>query len=57
MEYPKALYLSGNVEAEMVIADNPAHEAALRKEGYLRAFELPEEKAQPIKRTRKRADA
>lgn len=49
MEYPKALYPGGNVEAEMVIADNPAHEQALRKEGYRGAYEAQEEK-QPRKR-------
>lgn len=49
IEYPKALYLGGNAEGALAIAEDAAAETALRADGYAMAGE---EAAKPAKKKR-----
>jgi hypothetical protein len=50
-EYPKCLYLNGDVEAEYCVVADAAQELVKREEGYA---VLGEEKAEPSEAPKKR---
>lgn len=49
-EYPKSLYMAGDIYAAHVIVKDSAHEAECRAQGFRGAWEPEEKETEPEKR-------